>query len=93
MWGALEAGCLPIYMGAPNIIEDFMPDPKAIIVYDPDTMTPKSLAERLEIIAANDTLYDEHMAWRGKKLSDLSPGFQVCFGRRDEEGGSGIPAL
>jgi hypothetical protein len=63
-------------MGAPNILTDFMPDPKAIILYDPKTMTPRTLAETLKEIAANDTLYDEHMAWRKKKLADLSPGFQ-----------------
>ncbi len=76
IWQAFQAGCLPIYMGAPNFEKDFMPHPKAAIVYDPDTMTPKSLAERLKVLAANDTLYEEHMAWRRMKLRDLSPGFQ-----------------
>ena len=76
VWQALTAGCLPIYMGAPNILTDFMPDPKAIIMYDPKSMTPKGLAEILQRLAANDTLYDEHMSWRSKTLSELSPGFQ-----------------
>ncbi len=84
IWQAFQAGCLPIYMGAPNFEKDFMPHPKAAILYDPNTMTPESLAERLKVLAANDTLYEEHMAWRGMKLRDLSPGFQrqVEYGRR-----------
>ena len=76
IWHALSSGCLPIYMGAPNILTDFMPDPKAIILYDPKTMTPQILADKLKKLAANDTLYDEHMAWRQKKLTELSPAFQ-----------------
>jgi hypothetical protein len=76
LWHALEAGCLPIYMGAPNIIQDYVPDPKAIILFEPGVMTGKSLAEKLKQLEANDALYEEHMAWRKKNLSELSPGFQ-----------------
>ena len=39
-----STGCLPIYMGAPNFLTDFAPDPKSVIIYDPATMTPESLA-------------------------------------------------
>jgi hypothetical protein len=44
VWQAFAAGCLPIYQGAPNFIEDFAPHPLSVIVYNSSTMTPKSLA-------------------------------------------------
>ncbi|KAI3634730.1 hypothetical protein MIR68_007111 [Amoeboaphelidium protococcarum] len=31
LWDALAAGCIPIYLGAPNVIRDFLPHPDAII--------------------------------------------------------------
>ncbi|GAX81288.1 hypothetical protein CEUSTIGMA_g8720.t1 [Chlamydomonas eustigma] len=76
VWHAFLAGCLPIYMGAPNFELDFMPHPKAAIIYNPETMTPQQLAERLKKLSEDDALYEEHMKWRGLQLSDLSPGFQ-----------------
>jgi hypothetical protein len=71
-------------MGAPNFMEDFAPHPLSVIFYNPESSTPESLAETLKKLAANDTLYEEHMAWRKMTLSSLSPGFQrmVEYGRR-----------
>ncbi|GAX81287.1 hypothetical protein CEUSTIGMA_g8719.t1 [Chlamydomonas eustigma] len=84
IYQAFQAGCLPIYMGAPNFEKDFLPHPKAVILYKPESMNPKMLAEKLHQIANNDTLYEEHMAWRKMQLHELLPGFQrvVAFGRR-----------
>lgn len=70
-------------MGAPNFLSDFAPHPLSVILYDSKTSTPESLAKTLQKITANDTLYEEHMAWRKLTLSNLSPGFQrmVEYGR------------
>lgn len=32
LWDAFESGCLPIYLGAPNV-RDFLPDPHSALVY------------------------------------------------------------
>jgi len=45
---ALAAGCLPVYMGAPNI-RDYLPSPDAIIRTD-DFETPEKLAEFLKAL-------------------------------------------
>jgi hypothetical protein len=76
VWQAFLAGCLPIYMGAPNFEMDFMPHPQAAIIYNPETMSPKQLADHLKQLSENDALYEEHMKWRGLQLSELSLGFQ-----------------
>ena len=76
LWQAFQAGCLPIYMGAPNIIQDFLPMPNAAIVYDPSTSTPEKLAEELKKLEANETLYNEAMAWRTLPFEKLSPGYK-----------------
>lgn len=46
------------------------------IPLSPTPAVAQSLAGQLKYLASNDTAYDEHMAWRSKKLSELSPGFQ-----------------
>lgn len=76
LWEALEAGCLPIYMGAPNIITDFLPLPNAAIAYDPLTSSPAKLAEELRRLARNETAYNEAMEWRTLPLNELSKGYQ-----------------
>ena len=74
-------------MGAPNIVEDFLPDPNAVILYDPATSSPELLAAYLKQLEADDALYDsKHMGWRSKSLSErlmalsLKPQtqFQLC---------------
>ncbi len=80
LWHALDAGCLPIYMGAPNIVADFLPDPMAVILYNKETMTPATLANELKRLEANDTAYEEHFAWRKRPLEEQAPGFQRLMG-------------
>ncbi len=80
LWHALDAGCLPIYMGAPNIVADFLPDPMAVILYNKETMTPATLANELKRLEANDTAYEEHFAWRKRPLEEQAPGFQRQMG-------------
>jgi hypothetical protein len=77
IWQAFLAGCVPIYQGAPNVVEDFLPSPNSAIVYDPNNgWTPEKLAEELKRLSANDKAYEEMLAWRYKPLSELSLGFQ-----------------
>jgi len=74
VWDALAAGSLPIYHGAPEIL-DYVPSPDSIIDYR-QLKTPEALADYLDILVANDTLYAKHLEWRYMPLSKLSPGYQ-----------------
>ena len=78
LWQALQAGCLPVYYGAPNIAE-FLPVPvKNIIINYADFGSPKALSDELVRINKDDKLYEEFMEW--KKLDPhkdkVLPGFK-----------------
>jgi hypothetical protein len=45
VWDALAVGCVPIYIGAPNIAQ-FLPDPESVILYD-DFPSPALLMQEL----------------------------------------------
>lgn len=77
LWQAFIAGCVPIYMGAPNIVEDFLPLPNSVILYDPAKgSTPEKLAEDLKRLSSDEKAYEEMLSWRKKPLRELSQGFQ-----------------
>jgi hypothetical protein len=61
VWGALEAGTLPVYMGAPNI-KDHVP-PHSIIVVD-DFASLDDLSRYLMKLSKDRNLYNEYHAWR-----------------------------
>jgi hypothetical protein len=72
IYQALEAGCIPIYYGAPNI-EDYIPDAQGIINLS-KLASPATLAAQLEWLASDKAAYEEKLAWKTKKLEQLSPG-------------------
>lgn len=62
LFHAFAAGCLPVYYGTPSV-ERLLPHPMAIVrVLDFDSLG--ALVGHLRAIAANATLYREHLAWR-----------------------------
>lgn len=75
VYDALAAGCLPIYLGAPNI-EDYVPTPDAIIDYA-KLGSVEALAEELRRLSADNEAYTAHFRWRdqpetwGKRFQDI----------------------
>ena len=67
LWGALDAGVLPVYFGAPNIKEHV---PVHSIVSVDDFPNRDALAVHLVDILSNKTLYDSYHAWRRKPLPE-----------------------
>lgn len=65
LWGSLQSGSLPIYLGAPNVHEH-VPF-KAIIAVD-DFKSIKDLADYLEYLSYNKTAYNQYHEWRYKPL-------------------------
>ena len=68
LWGALGAGVLPVYLGAPNI-RDHIPENSAVIVADYEGDWG-ALAQHLRNIVTNATLFNSYHAWRYKALPE-----------------------
>ena len=64
---ALAAGTVPIYLGAPNIV-DFVPNGSIINVAD--YASTDALAEHLKNCMKNETLYNSYHAWRKRPLPE-----------------------
>lgn len=76
----LEAGSVPVYLGAPNVA-DFAPGDHCYIDVR-DYPSPRALADYLLKVAADDTLYSHFSKWRKApyKQQFLS---KIEIGRRD----------
>ena len=61
LWGALESGSLPVYLGAKNIKERV---PANSIIVAEDFDSPKDLAEYLIRLTNDKTLYESYHTWR-----------------------------
>ena len=75
VWDGLAAGCLPIYYGAPNIV-DHLPTPDSVIDYVALGGTPQALAAELARLAGDELAYAQRMAWRRVPLARLGEGYQ-----------------
>jgi hypothetical protein len=75
VYQALEAGCVPIYFGAPNVNE-YIPDMEGIIDYS-QLRSPSALLTELERLANNQTAYEQKLAWKQMPLEKMSPGGAV----------------
>ncbi|GLI70403.1 hypothetical protein VaNZ11_015123 [Volvox africanus] len=73
LWQALEAGCVPVYLG-PHNVADFLPDPDAIIDYK-KLGTPQALMAELERLSNDKSAYEAKLAWKYRKWEELSPSF------------------
>lgn len=73
LWGALAAGTLPVYLGAPNI-KDHVP-PNSIVVVD-DFPSTKELADYLIRLTKDKALYESYHAWR---YQPIDPHFKEKF--------------
>eukprot|EP00775_Hariotina_reticulata_P001602 gene1602-1942_t len=77
VYQALPAGCVPIYLGAPNI-NDYIPDANAIINYA-QLGTPAALLSELERLSANESAYEQKLAWKHIAYKDMPPAFQRVY--------------
>jgi hypothetical protein len=59
---ALQAGALPIYMGAPNV-DEWLPSPDAVLRTD-QFASPAALADEIRRLLADRDAYDAHFRWR-----------------------------
>ncbi|PNW69860.1 hypothetical protein CHLRE_18g749697v5 [Chlamydomonas reinhardtii] len=73
LWQALEAGCVPVYLG-PHNVADFLPDPDAIIDYN-RLGSPEALNKELHRLATDRDAYEAKLAWKSRKWEELAPSF------------------
>ncbi|EFJ51821.1 hypothetical protein VOLCADRAFT_103312 [Volvox carteri f. nagariensis] len=73
LWQALEAGCVPVYLG-PHNVREFLPDPEAIVDYN-TLGSPEALMKELERLANDKSAYEAKLAWKFRKWEELSPSF------------------
>lgn len=67
LWGAFASGTLPVYLGAPNIMDHV---PAKSIINVKDFPSTAALAAHIEYLNSNQTAYDEYHAWRYRPLPD-----------------------
>ena len=67
LWGTLESGTLPVYYGPANIREHIPPN--SVILVD-DFETTEDLAQFLNEVSRNQTLYESFHTWRNKPLPE-----------------------
>lgn len=67
LWGSLEAGIIPVYLGAPNVR---LHPPEGSIIVAADFPTQKHLGEYLQKVANDRELYEQYHAWRKEDFSE-----------------------
>lgn len=73
LYQAYIAGCVPIFLGAPNI-EDFWVHPDSVIDYK-QLGSPKALYAELLRLNSDDEAYSSLLAWKMLPIDQLSPKF------------------
>jgi hypothetical protein len=67
LWGALDAGVLPVYLGAPNIAAHV---PHRSIINVNEFESTAHLANHLTEVLRNESLYESYHSWRYAPLPD-----------------------
>jgi len=65
----LQAGSIPVYMGAPNVDPYWIPGENSVIRTD-NFRNPKHLAEYLSYVCKNDDEYNKYFEWKKKGFSE-----------------------
>ena len=86
VYAALDAGCLPVYYGAPNGL-DFVPVPESVIDYRALGGTPEALMAEIVRLNADEAAYEAKMAWRRAGPAGWSPKFLALRERANEMSG------
>ncbi|KAJ3238863.1 4-alpha-L-fucosyltransferase [Chytriomyces hyalinus] len=82
IWDAYRNGCVPIYVGAPNAVADFLPAEDSVIMAE--KYSAVGLAEEVRRVLANEAAFGSYMAWKNRPLHQLSNGYQKLLERSEE---------
>lgn len=79
VYDGLIAGCVPIYLGAPNI-HDFIPDNNSIVDYA-KLGSPEALRDELERLASDEVAYTTKLVWKTRSSGTWNQGTVQCLQR------------
>ena len=71
LWDALTMGAIPIYLGAPNVKRDILPESNAAIVIS-DFRSLQDVANYVESVAQDRSLAEKHLAWHTASEDELN---------------------
>ncbi|KAI8615352.1 hypothetical protein BC830DRAFT_1168684 [Chytriomyces sp. MP71] len=74
LWDGFRGGCVPVYLGAPNILEDYAPTPDSMILVDKYDL--RELADEIQLVLANEDVFNKYTSWRTKSFQQLSSGYR-----------------
>jgi len=66
VYAALMAGTVPVYVGFTATLDDYIPDHS--VIFSDEFSDAGALAEYLHLVASNETMYNEYLAWRSRPL-------------------------
>ncbi|KAL4855267.1 Deleted in malignant brain tumors 1 protein [Chlorella vulgaris] len=78
-WQAFEAGCVPLYLGAPNAAADFFPTNDSVIWVERYPEVEKLAAEVMRVLT-DEAVWRRYMAWRTLPFEQLRPGYRALLG-------------
>lgn len=81
VWHALEAGCVPVYLGAPNARADFLPASDSVIWVE-DYASTAQLAAEVRRVLSDRAAWERYNAWRSRPWEELSPGYRALVERK-----------
>jgi hypothetical protein len=82
IWDALAAGCVPLYLGAPNARADFLPTPDCAIMVE-DYPTVEALAAEIKRVLTDRAAFEEYTAWRLLPFEQLSEAYRNLLKMND----------
>lgn len=84
LYQAYTAGCVPIFLGAPNI-EDFQVHADSVVDYQKLGGTPEALYAEVLRLNSDDEAYANLLAWKTMPVDELSPSFlNLLIGNLDQ---------
>lgn len=78
-WHAFEAGCVPLYLGAPNAAADFFPANDSVIWVEQYPRL-EDLAAEVKRVLNDRAAFERYTAWRSRPFDQLSAGYRALVG-------------
>ena len=81
LWDAFAAGCVPIYLGAPNAEQDYLPSGRSVI--QAGGVSVGELAAEIKRVLEDKAAFQEYTAWRRAPFEELSEGYLHLLGMKN----------
>jgi hypothetical protein len=79
-WDVFKAGCVPLYLGAPNALQDFFPSNDSAILVERFESLDDLAAEVKLVLNDKAASFERYTAWRRRPFDQLNPGYRSLLG-------------